>query len=261
MADNGPGSHAAQLAAGQVEAIVAAAQLAAEKIRVEAERDATDRRLHVEEEVDRIVSEGLAEAERARNSATRDADELRNTARRETEAQRAEAQQEVDELRAEAAAELEKLRSEAEAEIREGREAARTEAQKAIDDAHAEAKRLVEEATAEAADIGAKAREEAQERIRAARGAADDALADARAVSEGLRKLGDMLGGHSERILRDVTGAHRRLAEELRIASTDAVAGQSSAGGRVEDGGGDGGRPREPGRGMPDLELPTWVDE
>ncbi len=56
MAENSHGSHAAQLAAGQVEAIVAAAQLAADKIRVEAERDANDRLQKVEEEANRIAA-------------------------------------------------------------------------------------------------------------------------------------------------------------------------------------------------------------
>jgi hypothetical protein len=121
---------------------------------------------------------------------------------------------------------------------------------------------MIEEARAEAVRVGSAAREEAQQRIAEARAAADDALGDARAVSEGLRKLGDMLGGHSERILRDVSTAHRELAQQLRVASGNASA--RASGGRAEQNGGNGepegdDRPRR-GR-LEGLEPPSWIDE
>ena len=130
---------------------------------------------------------------------------------------------------------------------------------------------MVEEARAEAVRVGSSAREEAQQRIAAARTAADEALTDARAISEGLRKLGDMLGTHSERILRDVTAAHRNLAAELRVAASNAntdrvgTAGSASAPRERQANGGDEGPARTSRSGergpLEGLELPSWVDE
>jgi hypothetical protein len=131
----------------------------------------------------------------------------------------------------------------------------------------------VEDARQEASRVGAAARREAQERVVAAREAADEALADARAVSEGLRELGSLLGGHSERILRDVTNAHRAMAASLRVAASNANTGAleppraalaRGADSHQEDDGdaGDARILRESRRRRtPDFEPPTWVDQ
>jgi vacuolar-type H+-ATPase subunit E/Vma4 len=235
MADTSRGSRAAQLAAGQVEAIVAAAQLAAEKIRIGADTEATDRRVQVEKEVERIVSEGLAEAEEARADATREAEKLRADAAQEADKARTEAAEEAARLRSEAKSETDALRSRtakataaerkaAADEARLARDTAKAEVDEMLTTARQEADRLVEEARQQATEVGSQARAEAQERVASARQAADEALADARAISDGLHKLGDLLTGHSERILRDVTNAHRGIAAHLRVAASNASA-------------------------------------
>jgi vacuolar-type H+-ATPase subunit E/Vma4 len=275
MAENSRGSRAAQLAAGQVEAIVAAAQLAAEKIRVEAESDATDRRLGVEKEVERIVSEGLAEAEQVRSDATRDAEQLRSEAAAEAAKLRDTAKSETDALRTKAAQETAAQRKAAADEARAVRDTAKEEADEVRKTARDEAEKLVEDARKQALEVNAQARAEAQQRIAAARQAADDSLADARAISDGLHKLGDLLTGHSERILRDVTNAHRGMAANLRVAAADASAGpertrprqlergaepDEPANGNGESSG-EGARERPRRSGAPEFDPPTWVDK
>jgi cell division septum initiation protein DivIVA len=74
-------------------------------------------------------------------------------------------------------------------------------------------------AEAEVKRLRDQARRDAQERVAAAEKAADEALSDARAISAGLRGLGQSLEEHAERILREVTAGHRRLRGDLRIAS------------------------------------------
>jgi hypothetical protein len=76
----------------------------------------------------------------------------------------------------------------------------------------------------EAARLGEQAQAEAAERVAVAEKAADEALADARAISSGLRRLGQTLEDYAERILRDVQAGHRRLRGDLRIAGGGAPA-------------------------------------
>ena len=102
------------------------------------------------------------------------------------------------------------------------------------------------------------ARQEAQERLAVAEKAADEALADARAMSNGLRSLGEALSAHAEQILRDVQAGHRRLRADLRLAgggpAAEPAARQAAARGDT----GLAGRTR---RGSPfeDLDVPRWV--
>ena len=81
-----------------------------------------------------------------------------------------------------------------------------------------------------------------------------------------------MLGGHSERILRDVTAAHRALAAELRVAAEQRERRRLAAARGIElTRGGDGGepvreRPRHARlaarpRRLDGLEPPAWIDE
>ncbi|MDQ3935318.1 MAG: hypothetical protein M3340_11900, partial [Actinomycetota bacterium] len=77
----------------------------------------------------------------------------------------------------------------------------------------AEAKRMLDEAQTKA-----------EERVAAAEKAADEALADARAISSGLRRLGQSLESYAEQILRDVQGGHRRMRANLRVATDLPVA-------------------------------------
>jgi hypothetical protein len=101
------------------------------------------------------------------------------------------------------------------------------------------------------------ARQDAAARIAEAQAAADEVLADAKAVSAGLRQLGQLLTVHAERILRDVQNSHRAISADLRAA------GAHSGGG---EGGGndlDDRRRSRAGSGNPFAELdpPTWVEE
>ncbi len=164
MSSSDHASRAAELAAQQVEAIVAAAQEAAVGIEASAEKkleaqraqleaEFASRRQALEEEIGRIRKEALADADKTRT----EADTYASTERRS---------------------------------------------------ADEEAKRLREESWREAV-----------ERVAGAEKAADEALADARAVSGGLRRLGQALEEHAERILRDVQAGHKRLQSDLRVAS------------------------------------------
>ena len=118
-------------------------------------------------------------------------------------------------------------------------------------------------------------------RVATAEKAAADVLEEARALSGGLRQLGKSLEDHAERILRDVTAAHKRMRAELRVGgsaagepASEALAGaapappaaprsaparKAFAEGRADGDGAHGGRPRrDP---MDDLEVPSWVGD
>jgi hypothetical protein len=106
-------------------------------------------------------------------------------------------EEEIGRIRKEAVAAAEKARSEAEAYATTERRSADEEARRLRDDS----------------------RREAAERVVGAEKAADEALADARAVSGGLKRLGQALEEHAERILRDVQAGHKRLQADLRVAA------------------------------------------
>jgi hypothetical protein len=115
-------------------------------------------------------------------------------------------------------AELSQQREVLEAELKTLRADAVREAEKERSEAAAEAKKVRDDALKVAADLGKQSQTEAAERVAVAEKAADEALADARAISSGLRRLGQSLEDYAERILRDVQAGHRRLRGDLRIA-------------------------------------------
>jgi len=182
-------SRAADLAAQQVETIVAAAQAAAEQIKEEAQREAKDDRHRAERDAERIREEGK-----------RDADQQLDLARKEA--------------------------------VR-------------IDDA---------------------ASTRASERVKAAQEAADEALTEARAVTTGLRRLGESLSSQADRILRDVQAAHRRISSELRVggpAPARAPEPEEEELLRTIQAGERARRSPEPRRGVnpiEDFEVPNWVE-
>ena len=112
---------------------------------------------------------------------------------------------------------------------------------------------------------------EAAERVAVAEKAADEALADARAISSGLRRLGQSLEGYAEQILRDVQAGHRRLRGDLRIAGggSPATPGERArrAGAAAETGepaaasGAEGGSAPRGRRSGPfdEIDVPSWV--
>jgi hypothetical protein len=110
------------------------------------------------------------------------------------------------------------------------------------------------------------ARDAAAERVAAAEKAADEALADARAISSGLRRLGQSLESYAEQILRDVQGGHRRMRANLRVLTEGPASPGESVRRRAtapadaptaaED------RPARPRRGenpFDEIDLPDWV--
>ena len=147
-------------------------------------------------------------------------------------------EEEVGRIRKEAVEAAERARSEAE-------EYARTERQSASD----EARRLREES-----------RREAAERVAGAEKAADEALADARAVSGGLKRLGQALEEHAERILRDVRAGHKRLHADLRVASEGSPSSPRESARRTAPPASSDRAPR-PSRRRPlnDIDVPEWV--
>jgi hypothetical protein len=204
-------SKAADLAAGQVEAIVAAAQAAADEIRANAEREAAEARAALDAEREKLRTDGLAEIERLRRDATAEADRVRTEASKAAEAER-------------------------------------------------------ESARKSALELESDSRKAAAERVAGAEKAADDALADARAMSAGLRRLGETLSSHAESILRDVQAGHKRLRSDLRVAG----GGESTrrAEGRSETPRSETPAPRAAGRGgarrpkpFDDIDVPDWVQD
>src|SRR3954467_14313778 len=161
-------------------------------------------------------------------------------------------------------AELAKQRAGSEEEIRKLREDATAAAEKERSEAAAESKKVRDEALKEAARLGQQSQTEAAERVAVAEKAADEALADARAISSGLRRLGQSLEDYAERILRDVQAGHRRLRGDLRIAGGGPPASPAE---RAQRAAPEGGREPAPGRGgerrganpFDDIDVPSWV--
>jgi hypothetical protein len=204
-----PSPSAAETAAQQVEAIISAAEAAAEGIRSDARLEGQDHH----------------------RLAAKEADEIRAEARRD------------------AAKEL---------------EAARTQAI-----------RLGEDAKKEADTLREQTRRAVEGRVAGAEKAADEVLAEARALSGGLRRLGQSLSEQAERILRDVQAAHKRMRGELRVpiaprpGPDEPLAGRSRT--RMDEpvsrltserpsrGTSDRGRPdRDSSR--EELDVPSWVE-
>jgi hypothetical protein len=150
-----------------------------------------------------------------------------------------------------------------EAQVGQMRADATREAEKERAEAAAESKQVRDDALKEAARLGQQAQEEATERVAIAEKAADEALADARAISSGLRRLGQTLEEYAERILRDVQAGHRRLRGDLRIAGggPPATPGERARRAAPED-------DHEPAAGsgarrganpFDDIDVPSWV--
>jgi hypothetical protein len=200
-------SKAAEIAAQQVEHIVEAAQVAAEQIKLDADKAAQERRAAVEAEL--AKQRGAIESE------------------------------------------LGKLRADA-------TQAAEKERREAAD----EAKQVRDQAQKEATQLTQQARTEATERVAVAEKAADEALADARAISSGLRRLGQSLESYAEQILRDVQAGHRRLRGDLRVAGGGPPA---TPGERARRASGESAEPESGGsrRGrknpFEEIDLPSWV--
>jgi len=142
-----------------------------------------------------------------------------------------------------AQASADQVASAAQAEAGQIKSQARASAQAELDGARRSVVRMNEEA-----------RQESAARIAEAQAAADDVLADAKAVSAGLKQLGQLLSVHAERILRDVQNSHRAISADLRAAG----AGRAQADDEPAR------APRRTAGGanpFADLEPPSWVEE
>lgn len=145
------------------------------------------------------------------------------------------AQEAAGQIQALAQREREDLRDRGEREVEQLREKAARDAQEELNAARKEAILLTEEARRDADKILSDAKEESgrlreqteiavQGRTASAEKAAADVLAEARTLSGGLTQLGRSLEGQAERILREVTAAHKRMQADLRIESGSSVA-------------------------------------
>jgi hypothetical protein len=202
-------------------------------------------------QVEQIVEAAQLAAEQIKLDAGKAAQERRDAVEAELAKQREAIEGEVSKLRAEASAAAEKERSEA----------------------AAESKKVRDDALKQAAELGQQSQTEAAERVAVAEKAADEALADARAISSGLRRLGQSLEEYAERILRDVQAGHRRLRGDLRIAgggppATPGERARRAAGTEPEpadspraSGATSGAKPGPRGANpFEDIDLPDWVE-
>jgi nicotinamidase-related amidase len=218
--------------AGQVSAIIGAAEEAAERIRAEAEERMRER-----------VAEGARAAENRIRAAEEEADELLDAARRQAEHLVATAQSEAEDARTRASE-------------RAGEELRTAEAQAARlrDDAQLEADGLRGDARASADSERAEAAREAQELVVTARTAADAARDHGRELTGNLLELSSSLRANAERLMRDIHRVHLALTAQL-----DAVEGVARPwlGGR---GGSDDTRRREPvSEAEGDFDVPDFI--
>jgi hypothetical protein len=166
----------------------------------------------------------------------------------------------------------EQIKEEAHREVKDERHRAERDAERAREQAKREAAEQLDLARKEAVRIAEAAGQRAADRVKSAQEAADEALAEARAVTTGLRRLGESLSSQADRILRDVQSAHRRITAELRVGpSTPAAAPEPEeeellrkvqAGERARRSG-EPRRSAEPRRGtnpIEDFDVPSWVE-
>jgi hypothetical protein len=97
-------SRAAEIAASQVEQIVEAARLAADRLEIDAEREIADRRREVEKEGDRIRTEANREADKMREDARVEAVKITEEARKKAAERIEAAEKAADEALADAKA-------------------------------------------------------------------------------------------------------------------------------------------------------------
>lgn len=164
-----------------------------------------------------------------------------------------------------AEADAERIRERARRQADEQREEARKEAVLLGQDARVEAERMLDAARHDSHEIRDETRRAVQGRVAAAEEAASQVLEEARALSSGLRQLGETLSDQGARILREVQAAHRRMQGDLRVGQDLEAGAEAGSRGRVSPirgqagaRSGRGGRSRSGRR--DDFDLPSWVD-
>jgi F0F1-type ATP synthase membrane subunit b/b' len=140
-----------------------------------------------------------------------------DVAARQVEQIVAAAQEVADQIREDARRELQEVRERGERDLEEEMNRARKEAILLTQDARRDAEGILAEANAEASRQREQTERGARDRVAAAEKAATEVLEEARALSGGLQQLGRSLGSQADRILRDVSAAHKQMQADLRI--------------------------------------------
>ncbi|MEJ7750505.1 MAG: hypothetical protein WKF32_03530 [Thermoleophilaceae bacterium] len=153
--------------------------------------------------------------------AARQVEQIVGAAQEAAEQIRELAQRELEDLRHRAEREGDQIREKATRDSETERNAARKEAIFLTQDARRDAELILAEANAETAKLREQTEAAVQGRVASAEKAAADVLTEARALSGGLTQLGKSLESQADRILRDVTAAHKRMQADLRIESGD----------------------------------------
>jgi hypothetical protein len=131
------------------------------------------------------------------------------------------AQGAADALTRQAEEEAERIRSEARAKADHELAEARRKSNALGQEARQGADDMLEKARSESEQTREQARRAAEARVAAAEEAADQVLSESRVLSTGLRRLGESLSEQGERILRDVSAAHRRMQADLRVGPAE----------------------------------------
>jgi len=198
---------------------------------------------------------------RASDLAARQVEQIVGAAQEAAAQIEAVAERELEDLRDRAQREGEQLREQATRDSETELNAARKEAILLTEEAKRDAEKILSDAKSESAKLREQTEIAVQGRTASAEKAAADVLEEARALSGGLTQLGRSLESQAERILREVTAAHKRMQGELRIESGGSltpVAAPPAAEAPVE-------RPAEPRRlsgrranPFNEIDVPSW---
>ena len=161
---------------------------------------------------------------RASDLAARQVEQIVGAAQEAAAQIEAVAQRELEDLRDRAHREGEQLREQATRDSETELNAARKEAILLTEEAKRDAEKILSDAKSESAKLREQTEIAVQGKTASAEKAAADVLEEARALSGGLTQLGRSLESQAERILREVTAAHKRMQGELRIESGGSLA-------------------------------------
>jgi len=141
-----------------------------------------------------------------------------DVAARQVEQIVAAAQDAANQIREDARRELEDIRKSGERDVETEMNRARKEAILLAQEARRDADEILANANAVAGQLTERTERAVQGRVAAAEKAAAEVLEEARTLSGGLEQLGRSLESQADRILRDVSAAHKRMQADLRIA-------------------------------------------
>ena len=175
-----------------------------------------------------------------------------DVAARQVEQIVAAAQEAAEQIREEARQELQEIRQRGEREAEKELTKARREAILLTQDARRDAEGILSDANAEVTQMREQTQRAVEGRVAAAEKAAAEVLAEARALSGGLTQLGRSLEAQADRILRDVTAAHKQMQADLRVGHVPEPSAPASSRGRGSD------TPRGRPNPFDELEVPSW---